>query len=370
MSTLSIRRFIMAAPTTIRALATEPLDITLHTPFGIAGGSADLARNLLVTIELADGTCGYGEAAPFPAFNGETQAMAMHAIDAARTTLEGADVREWRLIAHAIRDVIGPVGSAQCAIETAVLDALTRRANMPLWSFFGGMATTLETDMTVTTGTVAQAEIDTKAILARGIHTIKIKIGSGDLKLDLERVLAIRAAAPDSPLMLDGNCGYSADGALQLLALLHERGVRLVLMEQPVAKDDIGGMAQVVQWGGVPVAADESAASARDVVRLAEARAAHFINIKLMKSGVAEALDIAAAARTARLGLMIGGMVESSLAMSMSACFAAGQGGFGFVDLDTPLFMTDSPLVGGMRYRGAQIDLSQIEAGHGVTPRR
>jgi L-alanine-DL-glutamate epimerase-like enolase superfamily enzyme len=241
---------------------------------------------------------------------------------------------------------------------------------MPLWSFFGGMATTLETDMTVTTGTVAQAETDTKAILARGIHTIKVKIGSGDLKLDLERVLAIRAAAPDSPLMLDGNCGYSADGALQLLALLHERGVRLVLMEQPVAKDDVGGMAQVVQWGGVPVAADESAASARDVVRLAEARAANFINIKLMKSGIAEALDIAAAARTVGLGLMIGGMVESNLAMSMSACFAAGQGGFGFVDLDTPLFMTDSPLVGGMRYRGAQIDLSQIEAGHGVTPKR
>ncbi|MDZ4719349.1 MAG: dipeptide epimerase [Roseiflexaceae bacterium] len=357
-------------PTTIRALSVAPLDITLHTPFGIAGGSADSARNLLITIELADGTCGYGEAAPFPPFNGETQAMAASAIDAARTTLEGGDVREWRRIAQAVRAVVGEVGSAQCAIETAILDAMTRRAHMPLWSFFGGMATTLETDMTVTTGTVAQAEADAKAILARGMRTIKVKIGSGDLKLDLERVLAIRSAAPDSPLILDGNCGYSADQALQLLALLHERGVRLALIEQPVAKDDIDGMAQVVQWGGIPVAADESAASARDVLRLATARAANVINIKLMKCGVAEALDIAAAARTAGLGLMIGGMVESSLAMSMSACFAAGQGGFNYVDLDTPLFMADSPLVGGMRYHGAQIDLSQIEAGHGVVPKR
>lgn len=359
----------MPAPTTIRALTAAPLDITLHTPFGIAGGSADVARNLLVTIELADGTLGYGEAAPFPAFNGETQELAQAAVHAARAAVEGADVREWRRVAHALRDAEGQVGSARCAVETALLDALTRRAGMPLWAFFGGVSTTLETDMTVTTGGVEQAASDARDILARGITTIKVKIGSGDMALDLDRVLAIHAAAPRSPLILDGNCGYTADGALQLLALLHERGVRPALVEQPVPKDDLAGMAQVVQWGGAPVAADESAAGAADVVRLVSARAANVINIKLMKCGVAEALDIAAVARSAGLGLMIGGMVESTLAMTTSACFAAGQGGFSFVDLDTPLFMADAPLTGGMRYDGARIDLAQIAAGHGVEPR-
>jgi L-Ala-D/L-Glu epimerase len=360
----------MSAPTMIRALTAALLDITLHTPFGIAGGSADVARNLLVTVELADGTLGYGEAAPFPPFNGETQELAQSAVLAARSAVEGADVREWRRIAYALRGAVGQVGSARCAIETAVLDALTRRAGLPLWAYFGGMSTTLETDMTVTTGTAQQAALDARDILARGITTIKIKIGSGDLKLDLERVLAIAAEAPQSPLILDGNCGFTADGALQLLALLHERGVRPALVEQPVPKDDLAGMAQVAQWGGAPVAADESAASAADVVRLVSARAANVVNIKLMKCGIAEALDIAAVARSAGLGLMIGGMVESTLAMTTSACFAAGQGGFGFVDLDTPLFMADAPLTGGMRYDGARIDLAQIAAGHGVTPSR
>jgi L-alanine-DL-glutamate epimerase-like enolase superfamily enzyme len=359
----------MPAPTTIRELTVAPLDITLHTPFGIAGGSADVARNLLVMVELADGTRGYGEAAPFPAFNGETQELARAAIAAARSTVEGADVRAWRRLALALRSAIGPVGSAQCAIETAVLDALTRQAHMPLWAFFGGIATTLETDMTITTGSVAQADADARAILTRGISMIKVKIGSGDMQLDLERVLAIRAAAPESPLILDGNCGYSADGALQLLALLHERKIVPALIEQPVAKDDLQGLAQVVQWGGAPVAADESAANASDVLRLAAARAAGVINIKLMKCGIVEALDIVAVARAARMGLMIGGMVESSLAMTTSACFAAGQGGFRFVDLDTPLFMADSPLDGGMRYQGATIELGHIEAGHGVALR-
>lgn len=359
----------MPAPTTIRSLSVENLDIPLHTPFGIAGGAQDLARNLLVTVELAGGTRGYGEAAPFPAFNGETQDVARAAIGAAASTVEGADTREWRRLAAALRGAIGPIGSAQCAIETAVLDALTRHANMPLWAFFGGVATSLETDMTVTTGTVAQAAADARAIGARGIRTIKIKIGSGDLALDIDRVAAIAEVAPTAPLILDGNAGFSADDALLLLEQLKQRRINVALFEQPTKKDDWDGLHQVAQWGGVPVAADETAADATAALRIAQERAAQVVNIKLMKCGIAEALDIAAICRVARLGLMIGGMVESTLAMSTSACFAAGQGGFQFVDLDTPLFMAESPFDGGMRYESARIDLSQIAAGHGVTPR-
>jgi L-Ala-D/L-Glu epimerase len=360
----------MAAPTTIRALLVETLDIPLVAPFGIAGGTQDVARNLLVTVELADGTLGYGEAAPLPPFNGETQELARAALDTARATVEGADAREWRPVAAAIRAAIGPVGSAQCAIETAVLDALTRHVRMPLWAFFGGAGTSLETDMTVTTGTVDQAFVDAQAILDRGIRTIKIKIGSGDLELDLNRVSAVAAVAPNATLLLDGNAAFSADDALQLLAQLYERGVRVALLEQPVAKDNWAGMQQVSQWGGVPVAADETAGDAGAALRIVQERAAHVINIKLMKCGIVDALDIAALCRAARLRLMIGGMVESILAMTMSACFAAGQGGFSYVDLDTPLLMAENPFEGGMVYRGGILELGGIAAGHGVQPKR
>jgi L-alanine-DL-glutamate epimerase-like enolase superfamily enzyme len=85
-----------------------------------------------------------------------------------------------------------------------------------------------------------------------------------------------------------------------------------------------------------------------------------------MKSGIAEGLAIAAAARAAGLDLMIGGMIEGRLAMSTSACFAAGLGAFAFVDLDTPLFLAEDAFAGGYAQRGAEIDLSPIEAGHGV----
>jgi L-alanine-DL-glutamate epimerase-like enolase superfamily enzyme len=359
----------MSAPTTIRSLAVEDLDIPLHAPFGIAGGAQDVARNLLVTVELADGTRGYGEAAPFPAFNGETQASARAAVEAARGRVEGADVREWRPIAAALGETIGGAGSARCAIETAVLDALARRAGLPLWVFFGGAGSALETDMTVTTGSVEEASSAALAILGRGISTIKVKVGSGDLDLDLRRVVAISAVAPDSPLILDGNGGMRADEALQLMGALHAQNIRPALLEQPVPGDDWEGMAQLARWGDVAVAADESANSAANVLRLAYERSAHVVNIKLMKCGVVEALDIAAICRAAGLRLMIGGMVESLLAMTMSAHFAAGLGGFEFVDLDTPMFMATNPFSGGFQQSGARLDLGGIAAGHGVTPR-
>jgi L-alanine-DL-glutamate epimerase-like enolase superfamily enzyme len=356
--------------TTIRSLSVEPLDIPLHTPFGISGGAQDLARNLLVTVELADGTRGYGEAAPFPAYNGETQASALAAIEAVRSGVAGADVREWRQVAALLRDRIDEAGSARCAIETAVLDALTRRAAMPLYAFFGGAGSSLDTDMTITTGSVEDAGSAALAILDRGITTIKVKIGGGELAHDLARLVAIHAVAPESPLILDGNGAMSADTALELVGALHMQQIQPTLLEQPVPADDWDGLAQLTRWGGVPVAADETAASAANTLRIVAERAANVVNIKLMKRGVVEALDIAAICRAAGLRLMIGGNVESMLAMTMSAHFAAGLGGFEFVDLDTPMFMAENPFDGGFAQRGARLDLRHIQAGHGVKPRR
>jgi len=356
-------------PTMIRRVTVEDLTIALHEPFGIAGGAQDVARNLLVTIELADGTRGYGEAAPFTAFNGDTLAGARAALTQATAHIVGADVREWRAIAAALDDACQASGSARCALETAVLDALTRHLGLPLWAWFGGAGRQLITDMTITTGTAAAAHAAARAVTARGITTIKLKVGATPLADDLERVMAVRAAAPGAALILDGNGGMSADHALQLLALLHERSIVPVLFEQPVPTADLDGLRLVSRLGGVRIAADESASNVAAVFQIAATQAAHVVNIKLMKSGIVEALEMVAIARATGLGLMIGGMIESPLAMTTSACFAAGIGGFGFVDLDTPLFLAEEPLVGGMQYVGATIDLSAIVAGHGVVPR-
>lgn len=360
----------MTPPTLIRALFVTPLDIPLTAPFGIAGGAQSAARNVLVTVVLADGTRGWGEAAPFPAYNGETQTAALAALTAASGWLAGGDVREWRRIAAEFRQRGGATcGAAQCALETALLDALTRHYAVPLWCFFGGIDTELETDMTVTTGTAAAARAAARAIRGRRIRMIKVKIGGPEgVAHDLARLVAIHEAAPAAPLILDGNASLTRGAAAELVRGLKEHGIAPVLLEQWLAKEDLDGARALGTESGWPVAADESVSTVADALRVAQAGAAQVINIKLMKAGIIVALEIAAIAREAGLGLMIGGNVESILAMTASACFAAGQGRFQFADLDTPLFLAANPFDGGYILDGGLVSVAHITTGHGVKP--
>ena len=112
----------------LETLSATPLDIALHAPFGISGGAQDVARNVLVAVTLADGTVGYGEAAPLPAYIGETQAQAQSVLVAGKAAVEGQDGRDWRAVAARFRAAGGGAcGSAQAGFELALLDALAAR---------------------------------------------------------------------------------------------------------------------------------------------------------------------------------------------------------------------------------------------------
>lgn len=354
----------------LETLSATPLDIALHAPFGISGGAQDVARNVLVAVTLADGTVGYGEAAPLPAYNGETQAQAQSVLVAGKAAVEGQDGRDWRAVAARFRAAGGGAcGSAQAGFELALLDALARSEGRSLTAFFGGAETELETDMTVTTGTAAEAADAARDIRRRGIRLIKVKVGGkGGPALDLARLSAIHEVAPASPLIIDGNAGLSRADASELVRGLKARGIVPAVLEQWLAKDDLAGMRALGGESGWPVAADEAACTAEDVRKIAREQAAQIVNIKLMKAGVAEALDLVAAARECGLGLMIGGNVESILAMTVSACFACGLGGFKYADLDTPLFLATNPFNGGYALDGGRISVAHITAGHGVVP--
>lgn len=348
--------------TRIVQVRSRALELELTEPFGISGGSQERAEIALVEVELADGTVGRGEAAPLPAYNGERVEHALAAVEAARPLLLGADAGAWRQRARELGET-GGSASARCALETAILDALARRARMSLQHWFGGCAPSeLVSDVTIPIMDAPQARQAAERWWATGFRTLKIKIGSGD---DLERVLAVHAGAPRAALVLDANAGLSAESAIGLLDALASRGVAVALFEQPVPADDWRGLARV--GARCRLALDESVITPADAIAAVQRLGApHVINVKLMKSGVVGALDVVAAARAGGMSLMIGGMLESSLAMSASACFASGLGGFEFVDLDTPLFMKTSPFRGGFVLRADVIDVSVIGEGHGV----
>ena len=349
------------------SLVCSDLDLALNEPFGISTGAQTSLRNLLVRVTLASGATGIGEAAPFEAVNGETREGARAAIERVAGSLIGRDARSWRALGPWLGELVADAASARCAIETAMLDAMARHYGVPLWVLFGGASTVLETDMTITTGTPEAARVAAARIAGEGYRIIKLKVGGRALDDDSERIRAVVESAPQCGLLLDANAAMeSVDDALWLLDQALLVGGRVVLFEQPMGTRDLAAMAEITARAGVPIAADESAASLDDVLAIAHAKAAHVVNLKVMKSGVAQAFEMALAARAHGLGLMIGGMVESDVAMSLSAHLAAGLGGFGFVDLDTPLWLVDSPTRPGYTRRGPTLDVSSARAGHGA----
>ena len=353
--------------TTIVAVDAQPLTLPMREAFEIAGGAQTRVENVLVRVRLKGGTVGFGEAAPLPAFNGETQSSTLKAVRRAASALLGEDAARPARLARKIEDRLGRAGAARAGLEMAALDAWARRARFPLYSYFGGAETRLATDVTVAIVPPEAAALAARRIAAMGVGTIKIKIGK-DPDDDVARVLAVSVAAPKARLMLDANQGYTAQQALAVLRRLARRGIKPVLFEQPVAKDDWDGIAQVDREGGVPVAADESVSGREDAWRLAKRRAASVINVKLMKYGLFEAAEVAAVARAAGLGLMIGAMIESSLGLGCAAHFAAGLGGFSFVDLDTSLWFARDPMRGLKLGPAGLYDLAAVKAGIGVSP--
>ncbi len=348
----------------VRSVVARKLDVPMKKPFGIAGGAQVEAKNVLVELVTDRGVHGWGEGAPFPAFNGENQEMVLAACAVAAPRLEGIALDDDEAIRTVVRASCGDAPSAACAIETAVFDARARVAGRSLLDLFGGAEHEVITDITITTGTVEDAVREAHAFAA--FRTLKIKVGGGDVDRDVARVLAIRAARPDARLLVDANGGFTVDEALHFAARTAE--ARIALFEQPIAPGEWDALAEVRRRSGLVVAIDESVTSAEDVSEARRRRAADAVNVKIMKSGIFEALEIVRRAKAEGLLRMIGGMVETRLAMGMSACIAAGFGGFDVIDLDTPLFLASDPFVGGYGQDGERIDLRPIDFGHGARP--
>jgi L-alanine-DL-glutamate epimerase-like enolase superfamily enzyme len=354
--------------TIIQSIAVEPLTIQLLEPFTIATGSVSAAKNVLITVTLNDGSIGYGESAPFPPSTGESQETALAAARSCAELLKGRDAAQWRVLAQLIHSNYYAQATVCAGMEMAILDALTRSYGIPLYVFFGGATSFVETDISIPLVTPEHAYDLAQEIVVHGIKRIKVKVGQ-NLREDVDRVEAVRNGAPHLGLTLDANQGYTPGEALLCLEALDDRDIRPLMMEQPVHKDDYEGMRYVTQHTTVPIAADESAASPSSVARLIAMGAANVITIKLMKSGVVGALDIAALCRSSHIQLMIGSMIESRLAVSFAAHLTAGLGGFRFIDLDTPTLLTNDPFVGGYEQRGGVYDVSGVQRGSGIQKR-
>jgi L-Ala-D/L-Glu epimerase len=337
---------------TIQRIEIWPIDVPITDPFVVATGARVTAENLFVRVTLRDGTCGYGEAAPFPEVGGEDRASCFDTATVLATPLVGQSVAGYQSIADTLQAQAILYPAARCGLETAILDAYTRSLGIPLWQLWGSAdVRDRETDITIPICELEKTLDLARGWYARGFRLFKMKVGT-NVEEDIRRLEAVHDALPNIGFIGDGNQGFSREDCLLFVSGVKKFGGRLVLLEQPLIREDLEGLHAIRHLTGVPVAADESVRSLDDARRVVKLQAADYINIKIMKTGVVEALRIAAFARSVGLRLMIGGMVETRIAMGCSFSLVLGQGGFDVLDLDTPLLLSTDPVLGGYGYTG------------------
>uniref|UniRef100_A0A1D1YHW1 Dipeptide epimerase n=1 Tax=Anthurium amnicola TaxID=1678845 RepID=A0A1D1YHW1_9ARAE len=347
----------------------RPLNVPLTAPFTIASSRLDAVSNVAVRVELRNGSVGWGEAPVLPSVTAEDQPAALAGADEACRSLVQAPPA-------ALGAVLGEIGrllpghrfaSVRAGVEMAVIDAVANSICVPLWKLFGGASNSIMTDITIPIVSPNDAAELAAIYRKQGFSTLKLKVGK-NLNADIEVLRAVRVAHPDCSFILDANEGYTASEAVDVLEKLHEMGVAPLLFEQPVQKDDWEGLRHVSHLAknkyGISVAADESCRTVDDAHKIIDGNLAHVINIKLAKLGVLGSLEVIEAVRRAGLGLMVGGMVETRIAMGFSGHMAAGMGCFSFVDLDTPLLLSEDPVIGGYEVSGAVYKFTNAR-GHG-----
>jgi L-Ala-D/L-Glu epimerase len=339
-------------PPPITKVEFWPVDIPITDPFVVATGARVVAENVFIRITLNDGICGYGEAAPFPEVGGEDRETCLNALSGLAPSLIGRSVHDYRELAARMGQATPMQPAARCALETALLDAFSRSAKIPMWQLWGGAAVRpRDTDITIPIATMDKTLSLARGWYERGFRLFKMKVGK-DVDADIGRLEALHRALPSISFIGDGNQGFSRKECLAFAKGIQQFGGVMVLLEQPVVREDLDSMAAIRRETGIPVAADESVRSLDDAHRVVEQGAADYINIKIMKTGVLEAAEIASYTLKAGLKLMVGGMIESRIAMGCSFSLVLGMKGFDVLDLDTPLLLSTDPIQGGYRYEG------------------
>jgi len=322
--------------------------------FVISRGASDEAE--VVDVELRhEGVTGFGEAAPIERYD-ESPVSALAFLEEAGGLL-GDDPFAFEEIEARLRERPGEQ-AAQAALDAALHDLCGKLVGLPVWRLLG-----LRREGPPTSWTIWLGDPDDMARRAEKVQgrfkRLKLKLGARD-GLDVDRVRAVRAVS-DVPLQVDVNEAWSLEEALEALPQLAELGVQYC--EQPLPAGDADGP-ELKRRSPRPIYVDEDCPTLDDVAFCAER--AHGLTVKLAKSGgIREAVRMAHAGRALGLGLMLGCMNESGLAVAAGAACASL---FDHVDLDGNLLLVEDPWPGVELVDGVQ--LPSNEPGLGVRPSR
>jgi len=337
------------------SIETFDNELALENPFTIARGTKETVPNVGVRLR-ADGITGYGEAGPNSRYDEDAEKVMAFVAQLPDPFFDDIDAPH--AVAKKLHDVNMPVQSARAAVEMAWLDWWGKSHQQPLWKLWEAPSNKTPS----TSFTIGLDEIDVmqhKVEEAAEYPILKVKLGTDR---DRKIIRAIREIT-DKPIRVDANEGWETlDVAKEQITFLADQNIELVEQPMPAAMHD--KMTELKQWSPLPLMADESFKGNENLDKTAEAF--HGINIKLMKIGsLVKAREVIQQARARDLQVMVGCMIESSLAISAGALIGTWAD---YVDLDGFLLIKDDPFEGLELTTDKEVQLSD-NPGLGVHPR-
>jgi L-Ala-D/L-Glu epimerase len=277
----------------------------------------------VVGLTDADGTVGYGYM-PSMSIVGESPLSSESLIQSLLIpVMQGRNFIGIQPVLREVEQILGANFQTKFAIEEALWDLLAKKLQTPLVNLIGGACRSEVQAMRMLGLKLPQeTAAEAKALVDRGYRHVKVKIGL-DEKRDLETVQQVRdAIGEDVFLSADANQAYAPMQAVRVLRKLENANLGLV--EQPVHRDDVRGMAFVRQNVSVPIMADEGIETATDALRHIEAGAMDAVSIKLWKmGGLYRGRDIASVCSAANVRIHVGSTAGSQLMEAIQLHFCA-----------------------------------------------
>ena len=306
----------VAEPLLIRRVDAIPMALPLKAPVAMSGITIATTQDLLVRIEAADGTVGWGETASAPTMTGDTLGGLVAAVrDHLAPLLVGQDAWTRTKLAPKLRRALVGNTGAHSAVQGALLDLAGRASGQRLIDLVGTRRRGTVRPMWLLGQPTPEEDIaEARAKEAEGIHFFKLKIGVKPLAAEIAATLAMRDALGPAPtLCADANCGMTLAQARRYVE--RTRGANLLFVEQPLPPDDLAGLKSLARASRPPIGIDEGIRAIADIETHAKAGAGG-VSLKLGKlGGFIGALEAAKVCRRLRLKVNVAArMAESSIA--------------------------------------------------------
>lgn len=296
------------------------VSMRLRQPFETSFG-VDEDRECIIIRVRSEGEGGWGEcvAANYPGYSSETTGTAWHVLEEFFIpSILGTEIESIERY-RSIIDRYKGHHLARAGLEMALWDLTGRLDGKPLYQLFGGM------QMRVPVGVSVGLQADESALLEvvegfvdQGYQRVKLKIKP---KVDLKVVSPVRKAYPDLPLQVDANSAYTLEGS----SIFKEMDAfELILIEQPLAEDDIIDHIQLQKEINTPLCLDESILGLRHARQAIETNACKIINIKPGRvGGLSEAIAIHDYCRSVDVPVWCGGMLETNIGRASNLAIAS-----------------------------------------------